>query len=82
MTTFSTVFAAAAATAAGASAVRRLSDGGAAAFRRRFGGAPAAAAAAAKIENSRRVGRLDGRPFRTQLGLHFELDLTIRFELD
>ena len=70
-----TIFAAAAA-AAGASAVRRLSDGGAAAFGRRFGGAPAAAAAAAKIENLRRVGRLDGRSFRTRFDARFEFNLT------
>ena len=43
---------------------------------------PRPVAAAAKIENSRRVGRLDRRPFRTQLGLRFELDLTFRFEFD
>ena len=40
------------------------------------------AAPVAKIEDSRRVGRLDGRPFRPQLGLRFELNLTSRFELD
>ena len=61
---------------AGTSAVRRFSDGGAVAFGRRFGGAPAAAAVAAKIENSRRVGRLDARPFRTRFDAGFELDLT------
>ena len=44
-------------------------------------GAPAAAAAA-KIENLRRVRRLDGRPFRTRFDVRFELDLTSRFELD
>ena len=48
-----------------------------------------AAAATAKIENSRRLGRLDSRSFRTRFDISFDLNLTLvltqldaRFELD
>ena len=36
----------------------------------------AAVAVDANIKNSRRVQRLGGRPFRTQIDVHFELELT------
>ena len=46
--------------------------------RRRCGGG-LGSAAATKIEKSRGVGCLDGRPFRTQFEVRCELDLTSHF---